>query len=118
MSLSQSRYFHGVLLNQVVEEIGLRPTAANKEVVKAMLKKAHGIDTVAGLSDAGWVYFIEQSAILLAGEFAIAIAFPGEERSSELDFKKLYKTIYGTAGTTKSDSTGTKEPHDETLERG
>jgi hypothetical protein len=99
------------MLNQILEEIGLRPTKGNKEVVKAMLKKAHGIDTLAGLSDAGWVYFIEQSAILLAGEFAIAIAFPGEERSTELDLKNFYKTIYGTAGKTKPDSTGEKE-HD------
>lgn len=90
----QLRYIHGSLLRQVTDALNLPPTRGNTEAIKAMLKRAHGIDSLASLDDRGLALFIQQSAILLAGEFAIVVDLPGEDNVDRQSMKDFLKAIY------------------------
>lgn len=109
MSLAQLRFVHGTFLTQVCAKLGITPTRAHKDAIKAMLKKARGIDSLGDLDNSGLRLFIEGSAILLASEFAIVVSFPGEEDNLEekdmREFLKLYLNSNDrTARTTNEDS--------------
>jgi len=94
MSYPQLKYVHGSLLTQICIKIGITPTRAHKDAIKAMLKKARGVESLGGLDNSGLRFFIEQSAILLATEFAIVVDFPGEIGVEEQDMKNFFKTVY------------------------
>ena len=108
MSLAQLRFVHGTLLTQVCAKLGITPTRAHKDAIKAMLKKARGIDSLGDLDNSGLRLFIEGSAILLASEFAIVVDFPGEENVEEQDMREFLKLYLNsndrTARTTNEDS--------------
>ena len=90
----QFAYLHGVLFKQVCEQIGVRPTRGNQDVVKALLKKASGIDSLASLDKFGLSKFITESVMFLAGELAIVVDLPGEYKVEEQDMKTFLKYIY------------------------
>jgi hypothetical protein len=114
VSNRQNRFIHGPMLRQICEKIGVKPTQGNKEVVKAMLKKARGIDSLKDLDDAGKAYFIEKSAILLASEFAMVIDLPGEYGTEEMDMRNFLKHIYHDRSTTipREDSSQENQVHE------
>lgn len=102
MSNKQLAYIYGRMLAQVCQKIGVKPTQSNKEVVKEILKRVVGIDTLAVMKDDTEFshnkrlrFFIEQSAIFLASELAVVIDFPGEENVEEMEMKQFLKSIYG-----------------------
>lgn len=106
--IKQYRYIHGPMIDQVIEECGINASDRPKEVIKKMLKRAHGIKSLGQLDEAGLSYFIEQSAILLAGEFAIALRFPGEERVED-GIRSFYKALYQKETTDDGSTTETTE---------
>jgi len=101
----------------VCEKLGIKPTPCHKNAVKAMLKKARGVESLGDLDSAGMSLFIERSAMLLASEFAMVVDFPGEYGVEEMDmrnFLKLY--LDGTATeTTNQDRTTENEVHDKEM---
>ena len=102
MSYAQLRFIYGSLLGQTCEKIGLEPSRDNKEVIKAVLKKVTGIETLGRMQDDDDVtynsrltLFIERSAIFLASELGIVVDLPGEENVEEADMRSFLRTIYG-----------------------
>ena len=81
--------------------IGVEDNRDNKEVIKALLKKVTGIDSLARQeADDDVMYnrrlslFIERSAIFIAMEMGVAVDLPGEENVDEQDMKTFLKAIY------------------------
>jgi hypothetical protein len=101
MGSKQLRYIYGSLLPQVCHNIGVEPTQQNKETVKAMLKKAAGIDTLGRMTtDDDFTHnirlsrFISNSAMLLSSEFAMEVDLPWETGIAEQDMMTFLKSIY------------------------
>lgn len=76
------------------DAIGITPSRGNTEAVKAMLKRAFGIDSLASLDQTGLARFIHASVILLASEFAIVVDLPGEDNVDDQSMKDFLKAIY------------------------
>jgi len=89
------------MLGQICEKVGIPPTSTNKEVVKAMLKKAAKIETLGRMqTDDEFTHnirlsrFITNSAMLLSSEFGIEIDLPWETGVEEQDMQNFLKSIY------------------------
>ena len=82
------------------ERIGVTPSQGNKEVVKAMLKKASGIETLGRTTDDDsfthnlrLARFITHSAMLLSSEFGIEVDMPNEF-GSDKSLQDFFKMVY------------------------
>ena len=88
-SLAQNRFFHGIMLPQICNLIGVTPTKQAINTLKALLKKRDDVESLTHLNAAEMKMFIDQIAIFFAMEFAFVLDLPGEERSHEKDIKQF-----------------------------
>ena len=84
------RYFHGILLPDFLEFLGIEPTAEAVQVTKKLLKGHHKVPHVSGLTDEEYIIFIREVKNTLANEW-------GFETRNDRDqsLQDMWKCIYG-----------------------
>ncbi len=90
----QLAFFHGKMLVQIAELIGVEPNRDNKDVIKAMIKRLLNIDSLSALDNIGMSRVITQTAIFFATEFGFSLDLPGEDNVDEQEMKELLKMVY------------------------
>lgn len=93
-SNAQFAFFHGKMLPQICEVIGVDPTRDNQHVVKQFIKRMYKIDSLASLDTIGMMHLITQTAIFFATEFGFSLDLPGEEGVDDMDLKEMLKLTY------------------------
>jgi hypothetical protein len=93
-SKGQNAFFHGIMLVEICEKIGVKPTEGNKAVIKALIKKRFEIDSLSALGTKGMSLILEHVVMFFSSEFGIELDLPGEDNSEEQGMKDFLKAVY------------------------